>query len=229
MIGGDDRYVMLVASLPAIGLLSEKEPPINSDRLAQRLKMLSPEDHAELTEMGHILAWSRIDTAEDDARFVAQAEAVIGRVRSPTLRDALRDRLEIRTLIAALRRRHGGEEAPAGGTRWGFGRYVEQIRANWGQPDFGVGRIFPWILPAKEKLERGDVAGLERIVLDAAWAAGTRYELGHAFDFEAVALYLVRWSLAERWSRYDAVAASARFEELLHQALEHPARAEAAA
>jgi hypothetical protein len=74
------------------------------------------------------------------------------------------------------------------------------------------------VLKAKEKLEAGDARGLEAIVLQAAWDAGARHLAGHAFDFEAVAFYVLRWSLIDRWSRYDATAAAARFTDLLDAA-----------
>ncbi len=229
MIFDSDPYVMLVASLPAIGLLSEKEPPINRPRLMERLALLSADDRAELDALVAILSWSQVDPAEEDAAFIARAERTVAGLRSPDLRAAVRDRLEIRTLLAALRRRAAGEEAPPAGSVWGFGRYLEQIRANWSAADFGVGRSFPWILAAKDKLESGDTAGLERIVLEAAWSAGTRHEQEHAFDLEAVVFYLLRWSLAERWARYDGGAAAARFTGLLEAALQPNPEASAAA
>jgi hypothetical protein len=219
MLFASDPYVMLIGSLPAIGpLLSDKEPPINRTRLDERLKMLEPEDRAELDALGTIVSWAALDPSEDDVAFLERAERIVAAVRGEDLRRAARDRLEIRTLIAALRRRHAGEDAPPDGVRWGYGRFVERIRAHWGEPDFGVGRIFPWVLAAKEQLEAGETTALERIVLEAAWNSGTRHELGHAFDFEAVAFYLLRWSLNERWARYDADAAAARFAALLDAA-----------
>jgi hypothetical protein len=214
-----EPYIMLMASLPALGtLLSNQAPPINAVRLEQRLTALDPEDRAELESLRSLLTWARLDIGDDDAAFVARAEQVVGAVRSAVLRAAASERLEIRTLIAALRRRHRGEEAPPPGSRWGYGRFVETIRANWTVPDFGVGRSFPWVLKAKEKLEAGDAQGLERIVLQTVWDSGSRHLAEHEFDFEAVAFYVLRWSLIDRWSRYDATAAAARFTELLDAA-----------
>lgn len=215
-----DPYVRQIASLPSIGLLSEKEPPINRSRLAERLKDIAPEDQAEIDAMISILSWSQIDVGDDDAAFLDRAETVMATIRSKELRAALLERLEIRTLVAALRRRHAGGDAPARGERWAFGRYVETIRANWDRPDFGVAPFFPWVLPAREKLEAGDAAGLERIVLDEAWAVSERYAFAHHFDFEALAFYVLRWRLADRWARYDADAAAMRFEELLDEAVD---------
>ena len=56
-------------------------------------------------------------------------------------------------------------------------------------------------------------------MLEAAWAAGERHLALHDFDFEAVVYYVLRWSLVDRWSRYDAEAAAVRFAELLDAAI----------
>jgi hypothetical protein len=214
-----EPYIMLMASLPALGtLLSNQAPPINRVRLEQRLTALDARDRAELDALRSLLSWARLDIGDEDAAFVARAEQVVGALRSETLRACASERLEIRTLIAALRRRHRGEDAPASKTLWGYGRFVETIRAKWTEPDFGVGRSFPWLRAAREKLEAGDAQGLERIVLQTAWDSGARHLAGHEFDFEAVAFYMLRWSLIDRWSRYDATAAATRFTELLDAA-----------
>jgi hypothetical protein len=143
MIYRGDPYVTLMASLPAVLFLSEREPPINASRLAERLKDLMPEDQAEIERMRRLIAWSVIDPRLDDAAFVAQAERAIASLRSEALQAAARDRFEIRTLVAALRARHAGEDAPPEGVRWGFGRHVERIRRNWSAPDFGMARLLP--------------------------------------------------------------------------------------
>lgn len=219
MIFAGDPYVMLMSSLPAVLFLSEKEPPINAARLAERMKELAPEDRDEVEKMRTLIAWSAVDSRLDDATFVARAERAIASLRSPVLRAVARQRFEIRTLVAALRARHAGAEAPPEGMIWGFGRHVGRIRANWNAPDFGMGRQFPWVLKARERLEAGDTVGLERLLLETAWAGVERHELGHEFDFEAVACYILRWSLADRWARYDADVARLRFAELLDAAI----------
>lgn len=217
-----DPYITLVASLPATGpLLSGAEPPINRSRLLDRLKILSIEHRAELDALFSIFAWADLDMTESDASFLQRADRVVKGISSEDVRNAAQERLEIRTLIAALRRRHAGEETPADGVRWGYGRFVNAIRANWNSPDFGIGRAFPWVLSAKEKLEAGDTVAFERIALEAAWKSGTHWEVGHDFDYEAVVFYVLRWSLNERWSRYDADAAGLRFAGLLDAAFDN--------
>lgn len=214
-----ERYVMLMASLPAIRFLADKALPINQARLGERLKLLEPEDRDELLGIASIISWNRIDTGDDDAAYVARAERTIAGIRSLDLREAVLERLEIRTVVAALRRRASGEDAPPAHPAWGLGRHVNTIRRNWTVPDFGLARFYPWLAAARDKLDQGDASGLERLILDVTWNATARREFGHEFDLEAVAFYLMRWQLADRWARYDADAAALRFKALLDAAL----------
>ena len=220
MIAAAPPYVSLTASLPALGpLLAAKAPPINQPTLEHRLKGLAPQDHRDLMALRDVVSWTRIALAESDAALLARARRVEASLRSEALRVLLRDRLEIRTVVAALRKRAAGEDAPPAGEVWGYGRFTEVIRANWGVPDFGVGRSFPWVVAAREKLDAGDRKGFERVVLEAAWVSGSRRLADHHFDLEAVVRYVLQWALVDRWARYDEDTASARFGELLDAAL----------
>jgi hypothetical protein len=215
------EYVQLMASLPALGpMLAAKAPPINRVRLLARLRqLLRPEHLEEIRAAAGILSWHLQPLPATDAAFVNKARKVIPTLRSETVRRLAQDVIELRTVIAALRRRHAGKDAPPAGEIWGYGRYVDRIRANWREPGFGVEHSFKWVLPAKEKLDQGDAAGLERLMLEATWRQAERLMGTHDFDFEAVALYVVRWTVLDRWTRFDAEAAAARFDALIAQAL----------
>lgn len=215
------EYVQLMASLPALGpILAAKTAPINRVRLQARLQqMLRPEHFAEIQAAANILSWSRQAILTADADYVSKARKVVPTLRNETVRRLVHDQLEERTVLAALRRRHAGQDAPAAGEIWGYGRYVDRIRANWREPGFGLGQSLKWVLPAKDKLDKADAAGLERILLEAAWRQADGLIGAHDFDFEAVALYVLRWDLLERWTRYDAEAAAARFDALVADAL----------
>lgn len=218
---GGIEYVQLVASLPALGpILAARTAPINRVRLQARLqRMLRPEHFAEIQAAASLLAWERQAMLTTDADFVSKAQKVIPTLKSETLRGLVHDQLEQRTVLAALRRRHAGQDAPAAGEIWGYGRYVDRIRAHWREPGFGLGQSLNWLLPAKDKLDKSDAAGLERILLEAAWRQADRLVGAHDFDFEAIALYVLRWDLLDRWTRYDAEAAAARFDTLVADAL----------
>ncbi|MEL6769012.1 MAG: hypothetical protein AAFP17_17675 [Pseudomonadota bacterium] len=215
-----DQYITLVASLPALGpVLEAKHAPINRARLQKRLRMLTPEHRSELMALANLLAWARLPLNGTDAALVLRARRLIPTISSPTLAALALDRLEMRTLVAALRRRQAGREAPAREEIWGYARNLSRITANWSDPDFGVARIHPWLPEARAALEKHDAQGLERVLLEAAWRHAVQHSVGHAFDYEAVALYVIRWNLLDRWTRYDAQAAATRFATLVDQAL----------
>ncbi len=217
---GGIEYVQLMASLPALGpILAAKRAPINRIRLLARLQMLRPEHLAEIEAAANILAWPDQAKLTSDADFVSKARKVIETLKSETLRQLVHHQLEQRTVLAALRRRHAGQAAPAAGEIWGYGRYVDRIRTNWREPGFGLAQSLSWVLPVKERLDKSDAPGLERILLEAAWRHADRLVGAHYFDFEAVALYVLRWDLLDRWTRYDAEAAAARFGALIADAM----------
>lgn len=214
-------YVTLMASLPALGpVLQARHAPINRARLERRLSQLRHDHFCELNALADLLSWARLPLLEDDRELVKRARRMIPMLSSETLRTLARDRLELRTLIAALRYRHSGNDAPPQSADWGYGRYVSRIAANWRERGFGLEHVFPFVLPANDALEKEDVRALERIVLEVAWGHAERLSVGHTFDYEAVALYLVRWNLLDRWTRYDAQAAAARFDQIVLSVLD---------
>jgi hypothetical protein len=219
MPGAADEYLTLMASLPALGpLLAARRPPINRVRLEARMKMLKPEHRAELLRLESLLAWRALPLETTDAEQVARARALIPALSRPALRGAAQDRMELRTVLAALRRRAAGEDAPREAD-WGYGRHARAIAANWREPDFGLARAYPWLREAQEMLAKGESASLERLILGVVWEGLSRRALGHFFDYEAVALYALRWRLVERWTAYDAQHAAARFRALTAAAL----------
>ncbi len=214
---GAARYITLGASLPALGpVLAATVVPINRARLDARLRgALRPADLRQLDAVRGLLSWPSLQHHADDAAALAAARRAMDAVASPDIRDFLRDRMELRTLVAALRRRAAGEGPPPPDMAWGFGRYLRRMRANWSDPAFGVGRAFPFAARAAQALGTGNSAGMERIVLEAAWAQADRRAAAHSFDLETIVFYVARWELLDRWTRYDAQAAEARFADLL--------------
>jgi len=218
----DLEYVQLMASLPALGpVLGAKSVPISALKLSKRLRdMLKPEHKAQIDAAEGVLDWHEIPLRMSDDEFLVRAGDVVARLKNPTLRRLVEEVLEARTLIAALRRRESGQDAPPANAPWGYGRQLKRIRNNWRDPSFGLSHAYTWLLPFKEKLASGDTAGSERLVLEVAWRQADRLVGFHTFDFEAVALYVVRWHLLDRWTRYDAEGAAVRFGKLIADALD---------
>jgi hypothetical protein len=215
-----DRYLTLLTSLPAHGpLFGARQTPLSRLRLRMRLNWLEPEDAEDLARLASVIDWRHQRFDVDDEDVVREAQAEIDRISNAFARELAIWRLELRTVVAALRRRRAGEPAPSGRRRWGFGRWVPHIARHWTEPHFRLERVYPWLPEAKQLLDDGDALGLERLLLGAVWAHLERIGAGHEFDFEAVVVYVTRWDLVARWTRYDADAALARFDELLETAL----------
>src|SRR6516162_11912885 len=100
--------------------------------------------------------------------------------------------MNVRMIVAALRRRRHGVCPPAAG----FGQWFEHIRRHFSEHDFGLGRVFPWLIPFDQLLEHGDVLTLYRRVLQETWEYARKREQAYdSFSFEAVVLYIARWDI----------------------------------
>jgi hypothetical protein len=221
-MSGANQYATLMTSLPYHpSLFAAKQTPLSRIRLRQRLQlMLTPEDAQQLELAANVLEWHRQPAEDSDSDIVKRAQGLVRQLDRPFLQDIVRERLDMRTLVTAMRRRHAGAAAPGERELWGYGRWVNHIRRNWGDPVFRLERVFRWGQEANRLLQQGDSLGLERLLLDTAWTDLNRHALGHYFDFAAVVIYSMRWSLIARWTGYDAEAAALRFDTLITGALQ---------
>ncbi|MGB7933012.1 MAG: hypothetical protein WCH04_12435, partial [Gammaproteobacteria bacterium] len=104
-----NRYTMLLSSLPYHGVLfGARQTPLSRIRLQQRLSLLDPADAACLHAIADLLDWSHLGRERRDEEIIAHARAVIPTLDKPFVRDLLIWRLELRTVLAALRRRQRG-------------------------------------------------------------------------------------------------------------------------
>ena len=214
--GARRRYVMLMSTLPGHGaLFAARRTPLSRRNLERRLDMLEPADRRILREVERVVQWDALGSHLSDAEMVRRADAVLerlGREGLATLARAVRHRFEIRTAVAALRRRHRGLGPPAEGEVWGVGRWTGHMAEHWDETDFGLGRAFDWLNEAEELLEADDPRGFEGLLLGRIWRDLARLGTRHHFDFTAVALYVLRWDVIDRWTRMDAPRAARRFE-----------------
>ena len=214
------KYVVLMASLPPLGSLFEAAtPPISRLKLESRLGLLEAADLHTFEQIANLIAWSSQPLERTDAAFIHEAHRFLASNRNPTLRSLVTQRLDMRTIVAAFRRRRLGEAQPPTGEVWGFGEWVGLIERNWSAPTFKLEVIFPWVRQAHDLLEEDDLIGFETLQFSVVWAMLNRLGAGHEFDFEALIIYLARWSLVSRWSCYKGETAAARFRELVDAGL----------
>jgi len=214
-------YAMLMASLPPhpMSLWDQKNKPISRLHLERRLSLLNDQDKQQLAEIESILHWAKINDENSDAQISAEAERVTQSITTPLLQKTIIWRMELRTIITAIRRRKLGREVPAKNERWGYGQVVPFIRKNWQVDDFSLSHRFDWIKKANTLFETEQSVELEKLLLNLSWQ---HYEsIGHAhyFDFEAVVIYVLRWNIVNRWSQCNEEIAMNQFEILLNNGL----------
>jgi hypothetical protein len=216
-----EQYVTLIASLPPHlpQLFANRDPPISRLRLNDRLTMLEETDARQLANIEELLHWDRMSMTMSDDEVLRRVKSTIDEIESPLLLEFVSWRLETRTIQVALRRRHLGLPAPKAGTAWGFGPWTRRIEQRWHEPHFGIEQVHPWLPEANKQLKAGDYLGLERSLLNQVWNYYGRAADEHYFDFEAVAVYVMRWDVIARWSGYNARAAEQRFNAMVDAAM----------
>lgn len=213
-----DAYVALISSLPGSErLFVAKQPPLSRIRLDRRLRALSPEDARTLKCLEDVLSWESYAVGTTDEEVFERGRAALRRVPHPTLRAVLEQRLEMRTIVAALRLRQAGKPPP--GLPWGFGRFRTRILTQWTEPGFGLDHVYPWIREARQLTRAQDALGFERLVLEQSYRLMRRLGGPHHFDFEAVAIYVLKWNIFNRWAHSNTEAAARRFTAMTQDAL----------
>jgi hypothetical protein len=219
------RYYMLMASLPPLPpVFTGDWTPISRLRLDRRLGLLEPDDRSELAAIEDLMRWDRMPLDITDRQILERAHSLIPEIRSRTLRELATWRLEVRTIVAGLRRRALGRPAPVPGELWGYGRWVRHVTRNWSAADFGLGGIMPWVAELSRLLNENDTLGFERALLELTWQYMSRAADEHFFTFEAVAIYVLRWDTISRWTAYDGSLAQERFRRLVGEGLGEHAR-----
>lgn len=215
------KYAMLMASLPVHPprLFSAHQTPVSRIQLDKRLALLDTHDTEDLRRIETLLHWSQIANATDEFIIKKSAE-VVDSINDRFLKKIIIWRLELRTLLSALRMRHAGAGQPAKGRFPGIGRWLGDIEKNWQKTDFGIGRQVPWIIPVQQLLSQNKSYELEKLLLDLVWQYYAKEGNQHYFDFPAVVIYVLRWDITNRWTHYHADEALKRFDGLVEAGLD---------
>jgi hypothetical protein len=208
-------YFTLISSLPHMPQHFDVDrAPITRPRLMQRLKMVEPSDARDLHAMTDFLSWDRQVIEKADQEVVADYERLKSEIQHPIVLELLEHRVNIRTIVGALRRRRRDEGPPIG-----VGELVAPIRRNWKEPQFGLHCRFPWIERFSELMKSGQALEADRILQECSWTKRSRMADDYTFSFEAVLLYLARWSIIDRWTTRDSDAGLQRFEQIIEETL----------
>jgi len=216
-------YVELLTSLPHLpNPFRVERPPISAVQLRKRFRMLEADDQQLMQRLWDNVLWSSIPLQTEDAELVQRFQTLLQDVQDPLLQQWLCWRMDVRTLLSALRQRQAGAEAPAASLRWGLGELTWLIRRNWKLPAFGLQARLPWLPEAEKLLAAGQSLQLEKLVLQKVWQYYARCQPQPEFGFAAVFLYVSRWDICHRWTSYDHAGGLQQFDQLvansLHQA-----------
>lgn len=204
-------YYMLVASLPYMPRTFDVEHvPISRIRLDQRLTLLDDEDQKVVRQVQAFLLWDRQLPDRSDEDVQREYQRLMAETENPLVLEMINHRIDIRTIVSALRRRRRGLGPPAG-----VGRCVKQLQDNWQHPNFLLARQYPWIPRLREHLQENRPLEVERQLLQATWDYWVKLSDQYYFSFETVLLYLARWEIVDRWTRLDAAGGRQRFDDLL--------------
>jgi Protein of unknown function (DUF2764) len=218
--GGHQRsnsYYMLIASLPALPARFDVDrPPMALERLEARMRMLEPADAEEIGRMLDALKWSAQFAEARDTAVVKRYDELMHGITNRLVREVIAAGMDMRMVLAALRRRRQGLGPPT----VGFGRWFDRIRHHFDAPDFGLGQVLPWLVPFDQMLAVGDVLTLYRRLLGEAWKYMSRRAQDYdTFSFEAVVLYIARWDIVRRWQQLQPERGRTVFEALVTEAM----------
>ena len=214
------QHVMLLSSLPALPYFARAEAlPISAERLRVRLGVLGQDDAATLGLAWDFVRWRRGATVVADAQLVARFGRLGDSPRERLVRECVRPRLEVVTVLAALRRRRDGEAAPPRAP-WGVGDAVATIARRWSDPEFGLASRMPWLPRARALLEQEEFLELEGLVAALAWRQLDHIDRGGTYALRNVIVYLLKWDLLDRWLSMDPARAAGRYDSLLQQVLD---------
>ena len=214
-------YAMLMASLSPhpMSLWDVKNKPVSRLHLERRLTLLNDQDRQQLVAIESVLHWAKISAENSDIAISSAAEDVLQSLDKPLLQDVIIWRMEIRTIMAAIRRRKLGKDAPAKNERWGYGQVVPFIRKNWQVDDFSLSHRFAWVRKANTLFVEDQSVELEKLLLNLSWQYYESIGQSHYFDFEAVVIYVLRWNIVSRWSQCNEQEAMLQFEQLVKNSL----------
>ncbi|WP_034474146.1 hypothetical protein [Aestuariibacter salexigens] len=215
------KYVALLSSLPsAERLFQAKQTPISRLKLEQRLSALEPPERRVLESIEGVLDRRFVDVAKDDEEVLQRATEALKQIKHQTLRNILVQRLDMRTLVKALRLKHVNSGEPPL-SAWGFSRWCRHIESHWNEPGFALVHVFPWVSEAQHFIINNQPLKLEKLLLQQAYNSLVRHGGQHHFDFEAVVIYVLKWNIINRQVKYNSMAAERRFTHLITQGIAH--------
>jgi hypothetical protein len=213
-----DDYYTVVASLPHLPYFADAQRlPLSRLRLEQRLRMLDIDQSRQIFQAEFLAGWRQPAGKLGGGNLAAHYKTLLQRISQPVLREFVEYRLNMQTIVAALRLRQAGQDPEHYSGTWGVGRLVKHIEAHWEAADFRLGAAYPWVLEAGSYLATDDAMALDRLLMDTVWRKLSRLGDRRPFGFEAIVAFVFKWDILQAWLQRDASAAKQRFQTLIEE------------
>lgn len=213
-----DDYYTVVASLPHLPYFANVERlPLSRLRLEQRLRMLDADESRQIYQAEFLVGWRLPVGKLGGGNIAKHYKTVLQSISQPVLLEFVEYRLDMQTVIAALRIRQAGRDPKQYSGSWGVGRLVKHIEAHWDAADFRLGTIYPWVQEADSYLAASDAMALDRLLMDIVWRKLSRLGDRSPFGFEAITAFVFKWDILQAWLQRDAGAAKQRFQILIEE------------
>lgn len=211
-----DSYYTLISALPRLPRDFESaEVPITAATLRKRLSMLNPDERSVIQQLSDFFRWDRQPPDRTDAEIRATHQRLVTEIKNPLVARLVNHRIEMRTLVAAVRCQRAGlpvpilPELPL--SVW--------IYRHWDQPNFRLSTRFEWLPRFCQALDEHQPQQAKRHLFTELWKLWSRLDQQYHFSFESVVLYLARWEILSRWASQDASRGEQRFNDLVDEIL----------
>ncbi len=183
------------------------------------MSMLAQEDAEAARVAMNFLWWERQPVERTDKEVISFYQHIMPSIHQPTLRNFIEFKMTLRTILAALRRRHRHRSPPSGGVAWGIAPWVSHIERNWTEENFKLSPLFPWVPAVRQFFENEETLELQKCLMHLSWNYLNKLTEGQYFTFDVFLTYLFKWDLLNRWVLYNKRDAIVRFEKLTMETL----------
>lgn len=213
-----DDYYLVAASLPHLPYFANAHrSPLSRLRLEQRLRMLDANESRQIFQAEFLAGWRLPAGKLGGGNSTAHYKTVLQGINQPVLREFVEYRLDMQTVLAALRIRQAGRNPEQYAGTWGIGRWVKPIEMHWDAADFRLSTVYPWVQEAGSYLATDDAIALDRLLMDTVWRKLSRLADRNPFGFEAITAFVFKWDILQAWLQRDAGAAKQRFQLLIEE------------
>ncbi|WP_310620103.1 hypothetical protein [Flexibacterium corallicola] len=187
----------------------------------KRFKMLPEADQGILEDVRSLLTWKweTLEDAHSHGDYLTKLLIFYTSLSDQAMKGLVRQRFELRTVIAALRLRRAGIEVKNLGKNWAPRDFGKPFVRNWHLSYFGMEIRYGWLPKATEYLENHQDAECETLILLHQWKALKTFTHEHGYSLAAAASYILQCDIAECWLTNDRQIAIETFQNHIGRAV----------